>query len=1831
MKQARKNWAQILAFVLAVALIFSMTPIQVFAASGSATVKSDDAGNALISVAYSGSDNTGSWDASTGVYTATVAGKYSSNSNTITIVNEGSSQAKISFTYSASNYSSFSLSDAAGTYTATLDAGGSATITIKNKANWTSVQTATLTLSNFTYEMILNSAQITFAHNSLGTVTIGETVVESGSTVSVDKDSSVVATAGDGSTFLGWINSSTNELLTTDATWTAAFTTETLTVEPVFVNSSSNAYFKIGNYLCDDLGVANEKASSSSTIIAVNDGIVPAGDYTISAGVTLLIPFDAANTLYTTQPGLRTIDTDNAYVKPVHYRTLTLAQGANLTINGAMSLSSKVGSSNGGHRSAGSPIDSTSIVNMNAGSTITVNNGGALYAWGFITGSGSVVAKSGATVYESFQVEDFRGGSETSGMASRTNGVFPLSQYYVQNIEVPLTLEAGATEYGFTSLRMKLLATNDYPTTIKFISSSSAMFSLTSGSLTKRYDGTTDRLIVDINGTVELQNLSLKIATTSIDSKDYDLPINSNITVNVKNGAEVTVKQDLAMLPGSKIIIDDGGALTLSSGYNMYVYDAAEWGTYVGAGKVQFLPTQYAPGRTYNRTTADLVDVVIEVNGTLDASVGYIYTTAGGASICSTGNGVAEITAGTQTATHQHIQGVDGDTAIAITSAKLQNSDGTYVSTNVSGTYTYNGSVWQTSCETNGHSYDTGVVTVPTCTEDGYTTYTCSVCGDSYTDTPVAATGHTVVTDAAVDPTCTETGLTEGSHCSVCNEVIVAQSIVNATGHSYTNYVSNDDAKCETDGTKTATCDNGCGETSTVTDEGTALSHSYNNYVSNNDAKCEIDGTKTATCDNGCGETSTVTDEGTALSHTYTNYTVNTTATCINNRTEIASCDHGCGTTNIVTIENSTVDHSYGEYTSNNNATCTADGTKTASCIYGCSTTDTVADTGSALGHSYTNYVSNGDATCLANGTETATCDNGCGTTDTREDADSALGHSFTNYVPNDDAVCGVDGTKTAKCDRCDETDTVTNTGSALDHSFTTYVSNNDATCLQNCTETASCDYGCGETKTREIADSKLEHVYTNYVSNGDATCLADGSKTAKCDRNCGTDNTITDEGSALGHSFTTYTVQQAATCTVPGSEIAECDRDNCDATDVKEMAVLNHSYGEYVNNNDATCTADGTKTATCTMCQTAKDTVTDVGSMLDHTYGDWEETLTATCTTEGAKRRDCVNCDAYETGVIPVTEHSYGDWVITTDPTCTEAGEQRRDCDDCEAFETEVLAATEHNYVGVVTEPTCTDAGYTTYTCSKCGDTYTDDEVAALSHKYVSVVTEPTCTTGGYTTHTCSACGDTYTDSHVEAVSHNYQAVVTAPTCTAEGYTTYTCSACGDNYTADTVPATGNHADNDSNYKCDVCDTVVGAVAQVGETYYGSLADAIAAGDEVTLLANVTEEVVVTKVVSIVKNGFTANVVAGEGYELAETENAYVVSVKAVMSAALTAKSAALLLEDLVHIKFYYAIESDLTQEYLENNGGIIAWQADQYPGDDAVSIDDETADVYPGLTYTPANGRYGGVTEGIPLKYLNDTLVIVGYVQLEDGTYVYSAGKEYSGRIYAENRINKIDAMTTPGTELEYERDLCIALLNTIAEAQVYFNYCTDDPANASLSDVRKDINWTGELLTPADAVDANKTLERDTAVFTGRSASLNLEGNTELFFYFAIPDATKAAAQDTGVLFWTADAYKNAETLNAATATYDVEMTYNEGKGRWCAVYPEGFATKEYENTVYACAYLIDAEGETQYSGLVSYSVDQYCINQINKSAAEAELCKDLVTYGEMAKVYFEFKNS
>ncbi len=83
--------------------------------------------------------------------------------------------------------------------------------------------------------------------------------------------------------------------------------------------------------------------------------------------------------------------------------------------------------------------------------------------------------------------------------------------------------------------------------------------------------------------------------------------------------------------------------------------------------------------------------------------------------------------------------------------------------------------------------------------------------------------------------------------------------------HSF-KYEVTSPAKCGVNAIERGVC-SVCGETDEREAEGTALEHIFLDYVSNGDATCTADGTKTAECANGCGAMDTVADEGTKLDH----------------------------------------------------------------------------------------------------------------------------------------------------------------------------------------------------------------------------------------------------------------------------------------------------------------------------------------------------------------------------------------------------------------------------------------------------------------------------------------------------------------------------------------------------------------------------------------------------------------------------------------------------------------------------------------------------------------------------------------------------------------------------------------------------------------------------------------------------------------------------------------------------------------------------------------------------------------------------------------------------
>ena len=688
MKSTLKRFLSLmLCMCMVMALLTNVTMTAFAATSGIVTGLADE----NIGLSFTG-DADDAWSANgtsiTGAATST-GGTCSdtSHSSTLTITNKKSTTATLSFDYAIEQNSGTIQVDgvavtAGGKFSKELAPNASIKVYIKSGS--TSAATK-ITLTNVVLVSNVN-ATATFVPAENGTYTVdGKLITEEYSNTQSSMTAyQVVATPADGYQFMGWYNLTTGKCIAT-ATSTALNIESDCTITARFASKTA-ALFETGGQRFDDLGdaVSYAQANSQTKITLASDGSI-SGNYTIPAGITLLIPFDAAGTLYTDAPAaIRTTPTS----KP--FRTLTMSEGTSITVNGAISLGGRYFAAGGSQQ--GRPVGDYGYIKMADNSSITVKNGGNLYAWGFISGSGSVLAESGATVYEFYQIADFRGGSASSNMG---NKVFPFSQYFVQNIEVPLTLNAGANEQVYSGV---YAMSTTYTTAINFIGDT-GMFKVESGSFTKDYDEKTDRLVFTVNGEAALNTLSLKLAGMSVNSASYVLPITNNITINIQSG-NVTINQDAALLAGVQVNIAEGAGLTVANGKNIYFYDRDEWNSdnFVW-GPCKFKSVAYAPGKAYNRSNNDLVDAKMDVNGSVTA-IGAIYTTAGGADICSsggTGKYIQQGTPGTETATYQYNANGNNAVTIPITAAKLHNADGTYTETataNAGDTINYVNGVW---------------------------------------------------------------------------------------------------------------------------------------------------------------------------------------------------------------------------------------------------------------------------------------------------------------------------------------------------------------------------------------------------------------------------------------------------------------------------------------------------------------------------------------------------------------------------------------------------------------------------------------------------------------------------------------------------------------------------------------------------------------------------------------------------------------------------------------------------------------------------------------------------------------------------------------------------------------------------------------------------------------------------------------------------------------------------------------------------------------------------------------------------------------------------------
>ena len=456
--------------------------------------------------------------------------------------------------------------------------------------------------------------------------------------------------------------------------------TKTFTVYP----ADGLAQFKVGSTYYTDLNEANSAASSGSnkTIVCTRDGILPPGDYTISSGNTLLIPYNEAGTMVTAEGSFDQMNT-TTFTAVSAYRTLTFAKGANLTVNGALYVAGQHLTTTGELKSTsggpGRPVGPVGRIQMADGGHIELN--GKLYCFGFITGQGmadgnntrnvgTISANSGATVYENFILGDMKGGGTTAAMVEEnTYHVFPFNSYFIQNIEVPLTINYGATEKCFTSMNPG--DSNTTPVFTLIGTGNDIMFKLNGqgATVTKWYDPTTDHFCVKLSGNSSLANLKITakiIVTLTIDSKDFICPIPSSMHI-ILDDCNVALGSDLCLLPGSILEVRDNASMTVNS--NMYLYDVDNWGTYCISNYYKVYNTPFTVNLARSQDDiSQLDDAKLLIDGAfVVSSSGKLYSTANGANICGNHGGTISFPSSLPGSTNVYqVTGTGGDSSTGI-------------------------------------------------------------------------------------------------------------------------------------------------------------------------------------------------------------------------------------------------------------------------------------------------------------------------------------------------------------------------------------------------------------------------------------------------------------------------------------------------------------------------------------------------------------------------------------------------------------------------------------------------------------------------------------------------------------------------------------------------------------------------------------------------------------------------------------------------------------------------------------------------------------------------------------------------------------------------------------------------------------------------------------------------------------------------------------------------------------------------------------------------------------------------------------------------------------
>ena len=468
---------------------------------------------------------------------------------------------------------------------------------------------------------------------------------------------------------------------------------------------------RIGNVsyskLEDAIAYANNNPGVANIVIFMtNDYTLPAGYYTLPANATIVVPMSDSQAKEVNATAPRIIfndvirETPYTSIQPTEFRRLTFASGVNMNMFGDIELTCSQYASNEAYTAQ--PVGPYGHLVLEENSSITLQDGSEFRAWGFVTGKGEMDARRGAKVREMFQLGDWKGAmtsvqivglvkqSENPTLYGVVGGdhsdkkIFPVTQYFIQNIESPVKYHPGAVlstsatvSEGLIGMSISMAATDIAIIGVSKVHQAIFLMDQMADAdntwVRKWYDSENDIQVYDINSAAHIGSMVLDMGDVNLltygtvpirlNSAKFDLPLTCNFKIHLLSGT-MDFQQNTSLLPGAEVEVDKEATVTVAKDEKdaehtgaLYVYDAEEWNRYAFKNEqgeeyneenpqaaytktVRYAPSWEGKGSTPGRPNVrnenvKPADAAINVHGTFKTATGFVYCSEHGANIFS--------------------------------------------------------------------------------------------------------------------------------------------------------------------------------------------------------------------------------------------------------------------------------------------------------------------------------------------------------------------------------------------------------------------------------------------------------------------------------------------------------------------------------------------------------------------------------------------------------------------------------------------------------------------------------------------------------------------------------------------------------------------------------------------------------------------------------------------------------------------------------------------------------------------------------------------------------------------------------------------------------------------------------------------------------------------------------------------------------------------------------------------------------------------------------------------------------------------------------------------